>query len=390
MKNHTTCTVGGSRLELHATERGSFTEYHLTGTSGKRGGTEENADTLFANVASSLAAEGIQPIQEKVYGLTRVKQGVLRRRAEAYGRRGLDAGVPVTWIEGAPIEGGEFGGVQVWGIAPQGGSSVVTTVKNGSTGTGRCWTAKNFRMVYLPFVRGTDADGTLPKDHSRQADRMFVNAGEGLKAHGLSYGNVIRTWIYLARLLDWYGDLNRVRTAWHGREHIGGEGGAAFPASTGIQGRHLDEECFMDVLALENLSSAGSIAAPVRRSPRQDQSMSYGSAFSRGMTLDIEGKRTIHISGTASINTAGATTHLGDAEGQSLETLMSIAAILEEQGGSLQNITSATLFCKDRSVFEAWQRVTHLLKVPSFPAICVLADVCRPDLLVEMEAVAVI
>ncbi|MBI2920107.1 MAG: hypothetical protein HYY18_03360 [Planctomycetes bacterium] len=390
MKNRTSWSAAGGRLELRATERGTFTEYHITGTVGRRRGHEESADAIFSSVAGALAEEGIQPIQEKVYGLTRVQDDVMRRRAAAYARRGLDAGVPVTWVEGAPADEGDFGGVQVWGIAPRGGGAAVTTIRNGSTGTGRCWTGNGFRMVYLPFVRGTEADGKLPADHARQAERMFVNAGAGLREHGLGYGNVIRTWIYLARLLDWYGDLNRVRTALFGREHIGAEGGPAFPASTGIQGRHLDEECFMDVLALETLPSAAAIAAPVRRSPRQDSSFNYGSAFSRGMTLDIEGKRTVHISGTASINTAGATVHVGDAEGQSLETLMSIAAILEEQGGGLQNITMSTLFCKDHEAYEAWQRVTRLLKVPAFPSVCVRADVCRPDLLVEMEAVAVI
>jgi enamine deaminase RidA (YjgF/YER057c/UK114 family) len=63
---------------------------------------------------------------------------------------------------------------------------------------------------------------------------------------------------------------------------------------------------------------------------------------------------------------------------------------MEQQGGSLRNITSATLFCKDRASWEAWNRVTRLLQIPEFPKICVLADVCRHDLLVEMEAVAVI
>ena len=151
-----------------------------------------------------------------------------------------------------------------------------------------------------------------------------------------------------------------------------------------------DEECLVDVLALKRSATATVVAEPIQCSPRQDQSFNYGSAFSRGMTFDIEGKKTVHISGTASINTAGASTHIGDAECQSLETLMSIAAILEAQGGSLRNITSATLFCKDKAAWEAWKRVTRLLQIPDFPMVCVLADVCRDDLLVEMESVAVI
>jgi enamine deaminase RidA (YjgF/YER057c/UK114 family) len=69
---------------------------------------------------------------------------------------------------------------------------------------------------------------------------------------------------------------------------------------------------------------------------------------------------------------------------------MCIAAILEEQGGGLKNITSATLFCKNREAWEAWERVTRLLGIPALPKVCMIADVCRHDLLVEMEAVAVI
>jgi enamine deaminase RidA (YjgF/YER057c/UK114 family) len=181
-----------------------------------------------------------------------------------------------------------------------------------------------------------------------------------------------------------------VRTAHYKSVGLGVPGGPAFPASTGIQCWSDNEECLIDVLAVKSDSPAAIRIDPVRCSPRQDQSFNYGSAFSRGMTFTIEGRRTVHISGTASINTAGASTHLGDAESQSLETLMSVAAILEQQGGSLKNITSATLFCKTREAWEAWERVTRLLNIPSFPKICVQADVCRHDLLVEMEAVATI
>ncbi len=146
----------------------------------------------------------------------------------------------------------------------------------------------------------------------------------------------------------------------------------------------------MDVLALQSDDAARASVVPIRRSPRQDASFNYGSAFSRGMAFAIDGRRTVHVSGTASIDASGASIHVGNAEMQSLETLLCIAAILEEQGGGLENITSATLFCKTPAALEAWTRVTRLLRLPAFPRICVLADVCRHDLLVEMEAVATI
>lgn len=390
MKSNTQETFGACRLDVRASERESFTEYHLTATIDGAMPAALAADRLYNEVAAFLAERHIQPIQEKVYGYARIREEVLRRREAAYRGHGIDRSMPATWIQGTPLNGCELVGLQIWGIVSRDGEPCVTTVENPVTGRGRLWQGRGFRMLHLPSVRGTLPDGSLANGATAQATEMFAHIGEGVQAHGFRYDQVIRTWIYVRRLLEWYGDLNHVRTARFKQVGLGTPGGAPFPASTGIQCFSDDEECIADVLALDSQPTGGAVATPITRSPRQDQSFNYGSAFSRGMTLEIEGKRTVHISGTASINTAGASTHVGDAECQSLETLMSIAAILEEQGGTLRNITSATLFCKTREAWEAWNRVSRLLQIPDFPKVCVVADVCRHDLLVEMEAVAVI
>lgn len=383
-------TTGLCRLEVRASERASFTEYHITATIEGPATVAAAAEELFARVAALLGERKIQPIQEKVYGLVGVRAQVMAVRDAVYRRQQLDHTMPATWLQGTPLQGCDFVGLQIWGVAPVGGGACVETVENAATGRGRLWRGPGFQMLHLAAVQGTNADGRLAEGPRAQAERMFINLGLGLEAHGFSYPQLARTWIYNGRLLEWYDDLNRVRTAHFRKVGIGGPGGAPFPASTGIQCRMGEEECVVDVLAVAPGAPAGIRVEPVRTSPRQDQSFNYGSAFSRGMTFAIEGKRTIHISGTASINTAGASTHIGDAECQSLETMMSIAAILEQQGGTLKNITSATLFCKDRAAWEAWCRVSRLLQIPFFPKVSVLADVCRDNLLVEMEAVAVI
>jgi enamine deaminase RidA (YjgF/YER057c/UK114 family) len=375
------------RLAVRETRRETFSEFHVTATVADSGAS---AGKMLGLVAAALADRGIQPIQEKIYGRAVAREDVLRRRDAAWHQRGLDVTAPVTWIEGRPLHDGDCAGMQVWGVRPHSGEACVRTVENPATGRGRIWTGRGFKMLHLAAVRGTLPDGRLPGGPAAQAAQMFTNVGLGLQAHGMEYPDVARTWIYVSRLLEWYGDLNRVRNAHYSRVGFGGPAGPAFPASTGIQGRMADEECMADILAVKNTGPSGMVTEPIRRSPRQDQSFNYGSAFSRGMTFRIEGRKTVHISGTASINTAGATTHVGDAEGQSLETLLNIAAILEAQGGSLRDITSSTLFCKDLAAWAAWQRVTRLLQLPALPQVRVLADVCRDDLLVEMEAVAVI
>ncbi len=381
---------GLCRIDLKRSERPSFTECHLTVSVTAAAGVAAAAAEAYRQAAAILVESRIQPIQEKAYGLTTVRDEVLRIREATYREHGLAGVLPVTWLEGLPLQGCDFVGLQIWGVIDARGGVCVETVENPASGRGRLWRGPGVQMLHLASVTGTNPDGQLADGHCAQAERVFTNIGLGLAAHGFRYPQVARTWIYNGRLLEWYGDLNRIRTAHFRRVGIGGEGGAPFPASTGIQCRSGEEESVVDVLAVAPERADAIAVAPVRCSPRQDQSFNYGSAFSRGMIFGIEGRRTIHISGTASINTAGDSTHLGDAECQSLETLLSIAAILEQQGGTLRDITAATLFCKDRASWEAWCRVSRLLQLPSLPLIAVQADVCRDDLLIEMEAVAVI
>ena len=390
MKTNIIINRGTCRIEVRTSVRDSFTEFHLTATVEDTGAAGPTAEQLFTSLAAELLARRIQPIQEKLYGLSRVRDEVLKWRDRIYRLRGLDRTMPVTWIEGGPLQTGEFAGVQIWGVASGDGESCVRTVENVVTGRGREWTGEGFRMLHLPAVNGMRPGGSLADGRAAQAEQMFANVGDALAAHGMKYPNVVRTWIYVAHLLEWYGDMNRVRTAHYRSKGLGVEGGPAFPASTGIMGRSDSEECLMDVLAMENLLPGRVVATPINRSAEQHSSFNYGSSFSRAMSLEIEGRRTIHVSGTASINSAGLSTHLGDAEHQCLETLLSISAILAEQGGGLKNITSATLFCKDRAAWEVWERTTRLLQLPDIPKVCVLADVCRDNLLVEMEVVAVI
>ncbi|MEI6107091.1 MAG: RidA family protein, partial [Opitutae bacterium] len=191
------------------------------------------ADDAIGQVAAVLAQHEIQPIQEKFYGRREVREDVLRHRREAYARYGLDAEVPVTWIEGTPLGGSDFAGLQIWGVASHAGEACVRTVENPVTGRGRVWQGRDFEMLHLPAVRGTLPGGMLPAGPTAQAQQMFTNVEMGLKAHGMAYTDVARTWIYVSRLLEWYGELNRVRNAIYVPAGLGARGGVAFPASTG-------------------------------------------------------------------------------------------------------------------------------------------------------------
>ena len=377
-------------MERRSMTRPGYTEWHLTVRASDSLPPHAAAKDLFKRLAEAVVELEIRPIQQKVYGPTVRRAEILDIRERVFEKAGLDPSAPCTFIEGREGECTRLGGAQLWGIVPSRKSAVtVASVEAQAGHSGRLVSGKGFRMLYLPSIVGADSDHVLPVGVTCQAEAMFTNAEAVLQRHGFEYTDVVRTWIYLRRILDWYGELNHVRSAFHAERGItGGPDGRPFPASTGIQGTSAGEECVMDVLAIQADPGSGVNVLPLHRSSRQDPAFDYGSAFSRGMSVEVDGRQTILVSGTASIAADGRTLHLDDREPQVVETLLSIGALIERQGGSLQDICCGTFFYKDLAVLKAYQQVTKILGMPELPLVPVLADVCRPDLLVEIEAVA--
>ena len=312
----------------------------------------------LAEVRAGAARLDVEWLQEKVYGLPFARAGALVGSL-------LDPDA-VSYVPCRPADGGQVAGLQLWGVS---GRCEALSIPGGRLCLGRGW-----RMLHLASIEG----GEGPPD--AQAREMFGRAAAIARSHGFEYGDTVRTWIYLRRLLDWYDDFNAVRREFYALHPFCS---GAFPASTGIQAAFLPSECRMDALLVQGVP-----VTPVVRTARQGRPSSYGSAFSRGMEVEIDGRRTIHVSGTASIDGAGRSLHRGDAGAQCRETLRSVAAVLDERGAELRDIVSATVFCKTPEVRSDFRHALDVFGVPQLPAICVVADICRPELLVEMEAVA--
>ncbi len=349
----------------------------------------ESAREVYETLAPSLASWGVLPIQERAFGPKASRLEVMEARKQAIEAVGLHGGNPCTWVSRKPEESGEPICVQLWGVTPVSRSDItVETVHLPGNIEGRLLTGRDLRLLWLSAITGTGVDGSLVPEPEKQATRMFTNAKAALEACDFEYLDVARTWISLRRLLDWYDGLNRVRTAFHHEVGItGGPDGSPFPASTGIQGAVENEECVMDLIALHGAEGTVGVD-PLVRSSRQDEPFAYGSGFSRGIALELGGVETLHISGTASVGSDGATKHVGDRDAQVVETLLGIAALLEPRGARLRDICAGTLFYKDLETLDTYRRVSELLEIVELPLVPVMADVCRPDLLVEIEAIA--
>jgi len=125
-----------------------------------------------------------------------------------------------------------------------------------------------------------------------------------------------------------------------------------------------------------------------------DEAPDYGSAFSRGLRLDIGNVVILLISGTASIDERGDTVHVGDFRAQLRRTYHNITGLLEAEGATWKDIVRTTCYLRDierdyaafNEERSAFFRELGLNPLPASTGI--QAILCRPDLLIEIEAIA--
>jgi 2-iminobutanoate/2-iminopropanoate deaminase len=123
----------------------------------------------------------------------------------------------------------------------------------------------------------------------------------------------------------------------------------------------------------------------------------YGSAFTRGLRVDLPGGVThLLISGTASVGTNGETLYPGDFRAQLWRTYHNITRLLESEGATWHDIVRTTCYIRDiERDYSEFNSVRNeffsALGLDPFPASTgIQARICRSDLLVEIEALAII
>jgi 2-iminobutanoate/2-iminopropanoate deaminase len=119
------------------------------------------------------------------------------------------------------------------------------------------------------------------------------------------------------------------------------------------------------------------------------------SSFSRALRLDIKGVTILLISGTASVDENGKTVHAGDFRAQCWRTYQNITGLLEAEGATWKDIVRTTCYLRDIDRdYEAFNEIrTQFFKeqeLNPLPASTgIQAILCRPDLLIEIEAIAI-
>ena len=146
---------------------------------------------------------------------------------------------------------------------------------------------------------------------------------------------------------------------------------------------------------LRELFSARELSKTAVRAPQAlNEAPAYGSAFSRGMKIELGNVVVVLISGTASIDEHGNSVHIGDFRAQTRRTFENISRLLEESGAGWKDVVRTTCYLRDierdyaafndeRNRFYAEQALDPLPASTGIQAI-----LCRPELLIEIEAIA--
>jgi enamine deaminase RidA (YjgF/YER057c/UK114 family) len=355
-------------------------ECHLVAAALPGFGARQVAEAIYADVASVLAHHALQPVHERVFGSVAVAPEVLEARGKA-GDALCD--VAPTYIEGGPCTGPGLAGIELHAVRPAHPDDHVWTVRAADRSLGRAWTRGGATHLVLQGIRGSSGSPTAEVPRPEQAGLMLDRAQRLLDLTGSSYGHVVRTWIYLADILDWYADFNRVRNRAYG--DLGLTGNAPrLPASTGISGRNpAGAACVMDVRAIPNGPTVSFLG-----NRHQEDAIRYGSAFSRAALWEEGTCRHLLVSGTASIDEQGRTCFPGNVAAQAHHTLENVEALLRDCSLRWDDVAASTVFLKHPQDLATYRAVAAQHGIAEVPQVVVVADVCRPDLLFEIEVTA--
>ena len=145
---------------------------------------------------------------------------------------------------------------------------------------------------------------------------------------------------------------------------------------------------------LQEVTNAPVVKRAITNHKVLNEAYNYGSAFSRGLRIDLNGLSMVLISGTASIDDAGNTVHVGDFRAQTRRTFSNISGLLASEGATWKDVVRTTCYLRDierdyqafNEERSAFYNERGLEPLPASTGI--QAILCRPDLLIEIEAIA--
>ena len=196
----------------------------------------------------------------------------------------------------------------------------------------------------------------------------------------------IRTWFFVQNVDVNYAGVVKARNEVFVTQNLTDK--THFIASTGIAGRHADPKVavLMDTYAIDGVKpeQIHYLYAPTHL----NRTSEYGVSFERGTYVDYGDRRHVFISGTASINNRGEIMHKGDIRKQTQRMWENVETLLAEADCTPDHMAHLIVYLRDTADYSVVRRMFEE-RFPSVPTVFLLAPVCRPGWLIEMECMAV-
>lgn len=108
--------------------------------------------------------------------------------------------------------------------------------------------------------------------------------------------------------------------------------------------------------------------------------------------LLAEGGRLLFIAGQTASDQAGNVVGKGDIEAQTHQVYKNLTAVLEEAGGSLDNLVMTTTYIVDRKYREGYNKVRmqYYKQHPPTSTLVIITGLAHPDYLIEINGIAVL
>lgn len=225
-------------------------------------------------------------------------------------------------------------------------------------------------------------------DSAQQTEAILNEYEKQLDEFGATLAdNCVRTWFF----------VRDVDTQYHGmvvarRENFIRQGltqNTHYLASTGIQGLPADTRAIIQMGAY-GIAGAWKpqqqhyLYAPTHLNPTHE----YGVTFERGVCIEYGDRAHAIISGTASIDNKGDIVHPGDIVRQTLRMWENVEMLLREADMTFDDVMHLIVYLRDSADYKLVNRMFQE-RFPDVPTVFVLAPVCRPGWLIEMECMAI-
>jgi chorismate lyase/3-hydroxybenzoate synthase len=262
---------------------------------------------------------------------------------------------------------------EVWSITGE-------DVEHGTTDhcTWRRSNSLQFSAVTLPLSNNDDYEAVAYKAYKQLLS--FIKSSP--------HHELVRLWNYIPFINEGAGDAENYKRFCSGRLSAfaeNGYGDLQFPAASAVG--HYQQGITVYALTASN-------TATHHTNPRQVDAFKYprqygpsSPSFARATTIELRDHKMLFISGTASI-LGHNTVHRDDLRLQLYTTNDNILYLLKENGFKRNNIETLRVYLRHQHDLAECQAVVEKL-FPDTPAIYTHADICREELLVEIECFCV-